>query len=251
MLHTDVPPWRDLASGTNGDDAAALNAELRRLGGEAPDSDIVTWWTLVAFDRIAHEAGIEESDAAVKGSITRDMFVWLPTVADAINQCNTFVGQQVAQGDTLFTTTARVESAAPSTLPTDLTQGTRSIQVGSGQFEVNPDGTGFDSTDLLSAIQSSNEYLNADRQSGGTEGTGATTTTLSVSYTWKLQTPVEAFSIPPSAVYNQQSSSACVVSDGKPSQVNVIASRLGFAIVTTEAKLGRVAVAPEEPKPCQ
>ncbi|KAA8820179.1 hypothetical protein [Bifidobacterium vespertilionis] len=251
MLHTSTPPWRDLSSGTRGDDAAALNTELRRLGGGAPDTDTVTWRTLVAFDRIAHEAGIKNNAAAARGSVTRDMFIWLPSTTAKASQCNATTGQQVTQGDTLFTTAANVASAVPASLPPDLAQGSRSIQIGDKQLDVNPDGTGFDSAELLSAIQTSGEYLAADRQSNDSGSTGTVAATLSVSYTWKLKSPVEAFAIPPSAIYDQQAMSACVISDGKPSKVDVIASRLGRTLVTTEDKLGQITIVPEEPEPCQ
>lgn len=253
MLYTDTPLWRDLPSGTSGDDARALNAELRRLGADAPDGEVVTWWTLAAFDQIARAVGVTGDLAVAKGGITRDMVLWLPHASVTVSQCGASVGQQVAQGDTLLTASGDVTAATPASPPSDLVAGPRVILIGSEQFDVNADGTGFDSADLLAAIRSSDEYRSAESQSDGTAG-GADATdasALSVVYTWQLNTPVDVFAVPPSAIYDEQDASACVVSDGAPTPVEVVASRLGRTLVTAADGLGRIDVAPQEPQSCR
>ena len=88
---------------------------------------------------------------------------------------------------------------------------------------------------------------------GGDGGASVTSSDVSFSLQWRLKTPLDVWSLPPTALYDQQDDRACVVSDGKPVAVTVIGSQLGRSMVTVDsgATLGKILTEPHGAEGCR
>ena len=89
----------------------------------------------------------------------------------------------------------------------------------------------------------------AESSESASDGASDVTFTLQ----WLLKTPIDVWSLPPTAFYAQHDEQACLVSDGKPVAVTVIGSRLGRSMATVDsgAALGKVRTNPQGGKPCR
>lgn len=83
-LYLRTPPYRMMTSGMKGGDVAALNAELRRLGYTAPDSDVMTWDTVKAFNALARTRWDAERHA---GAPVEHRYVVVCMVAPTEGDC--------------------------------------------------------------------------------------------------------------------------------------------------------------------
>lgn len=247
-LHTDVPLWRSLTSGTRGEDAQGLNNALRRLGYAAPAGDTMTWATITAYNQLVANVGAAKLTAEGGWAITPASFIWLERDSATIESCTVRQGQQLTPGATVLTTRA-APVAATLTLPTDdLQPGDRALAVGDQRFDVAAGTTQITDAGMLQAIMASQEYQIAVLQaqggaSGGSGGAGGSgvggggapsAAAISVKFPWALKTPVEVWELPPSALYDAKGTEACVLSDGKPTGVGIVASELGKTKVTVD-----------------
>lgn len=57
---------------------------------------------------------------------------------------------------------------------------------------------------------------------------------VDVTYQWRLKEPMTVAFVPPAALYDVHNGKACVVADGEPRAVTIVASQLGRAMVTVE-----------------
>ena len=101
----------------------------------------------------------------------------------------------------------------------------------------------------LAALLGSDAY----RQASGTAESSESASDVTFTLQWLLKTPIDVWSLPPTAFYAQHDEQACVVSDGKPVAVTVIGSRLGRSMATVDsgAALGKVRTNPQGGKPCR
>lgn len=194
-LHTDIPPYRDLTIGMAGDDARALNAELRRLGYAAPNGRTVTRQTIDAYNALAAKTGADSvgdvngtgNSAGSNGShiavaswtIPADAFIWLEADSAVIGSCAVAKGTKVEVGTTLLTTSPAPRSATAALPASGTVSGAHALTVGGVQYDLNS----FDSdsvtgstasvvsvsvsdVSLLQALVASDEYRaerNSDR----------------------------------------------------------------------------------------
>lgn len=263
-LYLRTPPYRTMTSGMKGGDIAALNAELRRLGYTAPDSDVMTWDTVKAFNALAAHAGTQSATQERQWSIDTSLFAWLPQQKVTVKECQARYGGHVEQGADVLTTTSQPVRATFRRNDSSMLRGDRVMEVNGATFTIT-DRTA-DSTDasLLSAIGASNEYRAAQQPSasgqasdtaGSQSDTGQDTAsnTINVTYRWKLAKTLNVVSVPPAAMYDVSADSACVVSRGKPVAVHVVASQLGKSMVSVEsgASLTSVNVPASTGKACR
>lgn len=256
MLHTDVPMYRTLTSGTSGRDAAALNAELIRLGYAAPNTDTMTWDTIVAYNALAQSVGARQLTRDDDWRIGPANFVWLSQTTAPIAACTATVGQNVAAGSELMRTGSSPTSATVSVPKTQIVAGDRVLVVGDKRFDLTADTAEITDKDELSAIMASNEYMvaamqaaggaaAADTGTGGGASAGSASGSITATFKWTLKTPLNVWEVPPSALYDVTGDQGCVAADGKPVAATIIASELGKTKITVEAnKLGRIDVAP-------
>lgn len=255
MLHVATPLYRPLTSGMKGQDAAALNAELRRLGYAAPNGNAVTWDTIVAYNALARNVGTRQVTRDSGWTIAVDDFIWLAQPDAAIASCQAQLGSVVGSGEALFSTLAAPTHADVS-MPEDVIAGERELVVDDAVFDLPQGSTQITDPTVLDAILGSNEYLSAKTESSAGQGTSMTATgavtgsvpvaSVQARFSWRLKTPLQVWQVPPAALYDVNGSSGCVVSDGKPVAVNVIASELGKTKVTVDGSgvLGKVNLEP-------
>lgn len=247
-LHTAVPTYRDLQSGMRGGDAQSLNDELRRLGYAAPVGDTMTWDTILAYNTLAYSVGAEPLTAENGWELPVGSYLWLSEVTVTVTSCPAAVGTTVNPGDGLIVTTATPGYAEAVIPDAGSFPGSRSLQIdGTAYPLVAPDGGGImtiTDTNLISAITSSSTYAQLLSERGGPEGMGADGGDITVSLPWTLDETATVWDVPPSALYDLEQADGCVVSDGEPVAVTVVASGLGRTkVVTQSAKsLGDVLV---------
>lgn len=254
-LHLSLPLYRALAVGSQGADAAALNAELRRLGQAAPDSDTVTGDTIGAFNALAAGAGSPQSSGVVDSTL----FLWIPEPRTTIESCSVLYGGQTSQGETIAVTTPQPRSLATPAFPATATGGSgtppdRILTLGGQEFTIPSDAgrDGWTTSDeaMLAAVAASSQYA-AAMQDGDVTGGGTARGQVTVSATWRLATPLTVTEVPPAALYDIQGAQACLAVDGSPQAVTIIASQLGKTMVQAGgAPPAHVDVPPEE-KPCR
>lgn len=218
-----------------GPDAYALNTALRTLGYAAPDSDYITWDTITAYNALAATQGTQALTAQNGWIIDTSLFIWFPAPSVTIASCMTSIGSTIAPGQELFTTTATPSAASLPASKQDVVPGDRIITIGGAEFPITAETTTITDSNILSAIMSSNEFRLASLSNGGSGNVGGSNgSTLNVSYTWRLSQPIEAFTVPPSALYGITDASACVSANGASVPVTIIASQLGKTIVSTQ-----------------
>ena len=249
-LHTSTPLYRELSSGMRGDDARALNDALRALGYAAPDSDWFVWDSIAAYNALADSVGARRLTADAGWRINPSFFMWLPADTVTVAECKASVGQQVTAGMETFVTGAAPVKASLPAKAQDMLSGDRLVSI-NGQDIAVPEGTAelADQT-AMAAVAGSGEFRLAQLSAGQSTGAGGT---LSVTYTWRLANPVEAVTVPPSAVYDAQGETACVVADDRPTPVRIIASQLGKTMVSPDGvdAFTSVEVAPTDASPCR
>ncbi len=176
------------------------------------------------------------------------MSLWLSEVTVTVTSCPAAVGTTVNPGDGLIVTTATPGYAEAVMPDAGSFPGSRSLQIdGTAYPLVAPDGGGImtiTDTNLISAITSSSTYAQLLSERGGPEGMGADGGDITVSLPWTLDETATVWDVPPSALYDLEQADGCVVSDGEPVAVTVVASGLGRTkVVTQSAKsLGDVLV---------
>ncbi|MFC5221855.1 hypothetical protein [Bifidobacterium leontopitheci] len=244
-LATTVPPFRTLTPNTRGDDVAALNTELRRLGYQAPQGNAVTWDTIAAYNALAHTVNAPELTAAAGWTIDPAAIVWLPAASATSSQCLARVGQTVTPGQELFSTKPVVTAAAIQP-DANAAAGDRIMTIAGVQFPVANGAKQITDAKALAAIPASAEFAEASAtgaqhsQANGAAASGTQTaapasdaTTVTVTYPWRLTKPVSTMSVPPSALYDVTDTTACVTVAGKPRGVTIVASQLGRSMVST------------------
>lgn len=217
-LATAVPPWRDLAVGDAGTDAAALNAELVRLGERAPGSDTVTRATVRAYRAAARAAGAAVPDG---WTIPAERILWLPSDRVPVQDCLVGLGDVLAAGDPVLGLVPERGATVPA-LPADALPGDRVLVVDGTTVPVGGDGDVVDPPGLT-AVLASATYTEASPDEEGTRH-------LTVG--WALREPATVSVVPPSSVVGLDAGTACVLDPaGEPHAVSVVGSELGQTFV--------------------
>lgn len=274
-LHTDIPPYRDLKSGMRGGDAKALNAELRRLGYAAPEGETMTWDTILAYNALADAVGAARLVKDNGWVLSRNAFIWLNEQSAVARTCAVDVGTVVDSSSELLTTSTHPRSVTLTMPQDDVVAGERVLEVDGRMIETSQRTTTLTDASQVDMILGGNAYRQAagagenagssssdsgsDEGNGGANGAGGdggvsvASSDVSFSLQWRLKTPLDVWSLPPTALYDQQDDRACVVSDGKPVAVTVIGSQLGRSMVTVDsgATLGKILTEPHGAEGCR
>lgn len=222
-LATSVPPWRDLSVGDRGADAAAMNAELTRLGQRAPSSDTVTRATVRAYRDVAGSAGAAVPDG---WTVPAAGVLWLPAPDVEVGGCQVRLGDLVTAGDVLVSLTA-VHSATVVALPADALPGERALVVDGTPVPVDGDGTVQD-PEGLAALLASSAFAEATPDADGTR---------QVTSGWVLREPALVHVVLPSAVIGLDAGRGCVLDPvGDATPVLVVGSELGQTFVVPGAE---------------
>lgn len=236
-LATSIPPYRDLAAGDEGEDVKALQRALAELGYNVRADGRMGEYTLRLLTTL-----LDGSTTATYESIPSSRLLWLPSAQVSVAQCLTRVGAQMETTTPLMRLPGRITSAKLSELPSQYAPGARvltvpgidtPLAVGEGQSIPEEQLGALGAADLSSAEQSASS-AGADSSEAGA---GASARSLQVR--WSLAEPINAVSLPPSALYQLSDRQACLQSpDGEPYPVTVVGSHLGATLVTVDSSAG-------------
>ncbi|MEU7591397.1 peptidoglycan-binding domain-containing protein [Micromonospora sp. NPDC049230] len=225
-LATEVPPWRNFVSGTRGNDVAALQRELKRLGyfPASPTSryDLATKNAVAKlFERVTGRR-------LTANSLMMTSIIWLPTADTVVEKCEASVGARVSAGTPIASIRGAIHTVEMKAPPADIVPGKRELIVGDQVLVVNQSGAITDNAGL--ARFASSDQFRIFEESNGQSGLRAK---------YRLTEPKVVYSVPPSAILFSATGNACVVTaDGQSARVSVVSSTLGRSLV--EAATGIV-----------
>lgn len=267
-LHTDIPMFRPLAIGTQGNDVRALHDELHSLGYAAPDADTFSSASIAAFNALAEKVGALPITVDNGGSLSPSQILWQPARTMMIRQCPARVGTQVHAGDNIAHTAPSITNAVIIRTADNTNgqpaAGKRTVTVADKTFDIDDGVTEMNDPSFLNAIAASHEYQSmlAGSESGVSASSSLTASSqqsasadgssVDVIYQWSLTEPRAVSIIPPSALTDVSNGKGCVTVDGKPQKVTIVASQLGKSMVTPQSgTLSRVDVPANKTVSCQ
>lgn len=216
-LHTAVPLWRDLSFGDEGDDVAALQRELSRLGYLVAETERFNWETWVAWDAVAESVGGDTG----YGSLELAQVLWIPEAETRVAACPLGLGQAAAEGEPLVTLPRQLIAGTVANYPADLVPGERRLAV--GDTDIQADGLGKLSAAGLSALEATDAFTAFSLRPDDAPPTAELV----------LVAPVSVYPVPPSAVAMSGGTDGCVTLDtGDAAAVTVVASRLGRSYIS-------------------
>lgn len=135
----------------------------------------------------------------------------------------------------------------------EVVAGDRVLDVDGRMVDMPQQTTAITDSSTLAALLGSDAYRQAAGTAESSESASDGASDVTFALQWLLKTPIDVWSLPPTAFYAQHDEQACVVSDGKPVAVTVIGSRLGRSMATVDsgAALGKVRTNPQGGKPCR
>jgi peptidoglycan hydrolase-like protein with peptidoglycan-binding domain len=239
-LATSVPLWRDVAVGAKGEDVAALQRELGRLGYPAHSDGVFSRADLEASTALARTAGIR-----IDGVVPLDRVVWIPASRVTIEGCEAGLGETIAAGQVLATIGGTV-SVQPVVLPEGRLPGSRVLTVFSEPVTLGREGE-VPADTSIAMIRSSPAVREA---ASGNPEAGRLTLAGQVA----LASPVRIAVVPASAVFLDAGGTACVFTRRTAHVVTVVGSEFGDSFVVFEEENAPQAIqstAPTEGRQCQ
>lgn len=220
-LATRVPLWRDLSVGDSGDDVAALQTELARLGADVV-ADGVLGQGSVAFLR----ARLNEPNSDAR-TVPLRRLLWIPSPSVDITECSASTGG-IAVAGTPLATVAAAPSARMLASPTDLIPGPRVLTVDGVQLDVDARGR------VTSPEQLADLAATASYRSAVADGEAAPT----LQGVLALAEPALVAGVPPAAVYGIDGTAGCVLeSEGRARGVTIVGSQLGQTFVVIDGEV--------------
>ncbi|MDR0435705.1 MAG: peptidoglycan-binding protein [Propionibacteriaceae bacterium] len=235
LLHTDVPLWRDLEVGARGDDVASLETELVRLGYTDVSAD--GYFNNATGNALrALWAGL---GVANRRSVPISSLIWLPTPEAVVSSCSAALGDQALPGQMLFRAGVGLD-AITLQLPPAALPGAREAVVGVDTTTPVPDSGVITDAEFLAMLVRTRSFT--EYQSGATS---------QLNVTVRLVEPVSVVSVPASALYDLTGAEGCVLADGEPSLVQVVASQFGQTLIRADPLPKSVLVRPRDAAPCR
>ncbi|MDR1078343.1 MAG: hypothetical protein LBL55_06750 [Propionibacteriaceae bacterium] len=229
-LHTGVPLYRNLALGTRGADVAALNQELNRLGLLADGTgDSFTQATRAAWLEAQLRAGVPERSA----ELSLEKVMWLPAAETAVAEWSVTLGGPVPMDGVV----GQVNGAPTQlnlSLPggDELVEGERILVLFGQETRV----IGLDpvtNPQFLAALANQVQFRDLMLQQGGP---------LEASGLIRLVSGIEAWRVPPTALFGIEGRLGCVEVAGRAVPVRILGSGMGASLVEANEPLSEVAV---------
>jgi peptidoglycan hydrolase-like protein with peptidoglycan-binding domain len=217
LLHTRVPPYRDLQRGHEGRDVKALQQELARLGYQVDADGDFDRRTAQAVKELETAAGFAEPD----GVVSMADIAWLPQPTVTPTSCDATLGATVTPGGSLAKLAGRLSAVRLASLPAGLVPGARSITVFGVTGALAGDRTATDPA-FLASLAATPEF----QAQVAADSKDPATATLS------LVKPLTAVKVPPAAIFALNGSQGCVQSGTRTIPVVVVGSGLGASLVT-------------------
>jgi len=224
-LATSAPLYRNLSSGSEGADVAALQRELARLGYAVTVTGEYGARTAAAVKKLKKASGV----AKPSGSVDFGQILWLPAPSVVPDSCELAPGQYVSAGHTYAKVPARLVAVAVESKPPNAVAGARVITVMGVTGPLGKDGVTATDPALLRGIAATQEYrmLVASEKD---EDLSAVVT---------LKDPLPALKVPPGALFAVDRDRGCVQSGEKAYPVKIVGSRLGATLVTMAGEAPR------------
>lgn len=227
-LATDEPLWRPLHVGDRGDDVAALQKELVRLGQDIPVDGVFGARTLkaaaVVIPAVRHADHVDPAQV-----------LWLPAREAEILSCPAHRGEDVMVGDPLVEIDGGGTGIIVSRLSEDALPGPRELVVDDLIIPLSGEGD-IDNAGLRADLLATDAYRGAKGESAVTKLPG----------TARLSETVKVSSVPPSAILQGEGDMTCVTDGAKTIPVRIVGSELGQSFVLFEGSTApdEVVVAP-------
>lgn len=219
-LATTVPLWRDVRLGDKGEDVAAIQRELSRLGYAVNVNGTAGAQTFAAVTDLFAKAGAKDVDSS---SIPVGRVLWLPRPDVTVSACNASTGANVAAGEKFATLPSTLAGAAITRLPDGALPGERILTIDGSKVPVDAAGRVTD-PDALAVIAASSSY--AEAVIGKSD---------SVKGSYTLAQPVGVSVVPPGSLFDIDGDAACVADGGRAFAVRIVASELGRSFVTFDS----------------
>lgn len=214
-LATDHPLWRDLVWGEEGDDVAALQRELRRLGYQPSENGAYDAATRSAVSEFLEARGFDYTT-----TLSRDSYLWLPQTSVTIAECHVGLGAAVSPG-TVARSRPNPIKISPKDVPIHLAPGGRELVVGDTALPLSQT-LEMEDAQILSKLSATAEYANFLESEGSAPFTAIA----------RLTAPIEAAVLPPSSIIVESESEACVAHDDQRYRLEILSSELGRTIVS-------------------
>ncbi|MBX6750555.1 MAG: peptidoglycan-binding protein [Micromonosporaceae bacterium] len=216
-LATTVPLWRDLEWGARGEDVRAMQAELARLGHPVTPTGTYDRPTSTAVATILREIGV----AQPSGRLPVASVIWLPAPQVTVASCEVALAQTIGPGP-FATVAGGLTSLEVTGGLTGAVAGDRVLRIGDVSAPIDAGGMVTDPA-FLAAVAASPEFA------------FATASNSALTLDAVLATPLEVVVVPPGAIFGIADGTGCVLADGQPRPVRVVASSLGQTMVTFDA----------------
>ncbi|QAY58638.1 peptidoglycan-binding protein [Microbacterium protaetiae] len=224
-LVTGVPLWRDLSSGSTGADVKGLQKALIKAGYELGVTRNYDADTIAAVEAMQRRASV-----AADGRITLDRVQWIPSGMAPVTSCEAPVGTEITHGQPLLVAGETLTGLTFPDIATDLAHH-RYVAVSGAAVVHIPEGRKVTDATFLSAVASSDAF--AQWKKDPTRG---------IALGVKLEEPISAIGVPPSAVLVTGSTRGCVISAHKAVPVQILASELGTVFVVPQQSVEAVII---------
>lgn len=239
LLSTSVPFWRDLGSGVSGADVRALQEELTRLGHAVDATGTWTASTTTVLRALRRSLDLPETPTGLR---LTDL-AWLPNATGPVRSCDTGLGERVEPGSPFLTFAPSIVSLRVQLMPEDLIDGPR-------VFTVDEVALGIDASGVVAVADRASELAQTPTVAAALQAAEGGTP-IAVPGQLTLAEPVEAATLPASAVVSSGAQFCVFDPEGEALPVVVLASALGRSIVSfTADQPGAVAVTPPEASSC-
>lgn len=220
-LSTTVPLWRDISVGNEGIDVDALRKALTDLGYEMSTSTQLTWSDVSAVNEL-----LKASNGIPHDEIHVSDFVWIPATESYVQSCTASLAEDIESGAELATYTA-APSVSMGQIPKNIEPGDRVLDVDGALIKVT-DGNLIGPEDQANILTSAS-YVAARAQST------SPTDPITLQAKWRLSVPIDAVTVPPSAIRISSANLGCVSAKGSHVPLRVLSSKLGASIVLFES----------------
>ncbi|VTR75865.1 peptidoglycan-binding domain-containing protein [Cellulomonas hominis] len=226
-LRTTVPLYRDLRVGDQGNDVAAVQEELARLGFDVrapaarestagPSTARFGATTAAAVRELQRRSGI----ARPSGELLQAGVLWIPEDGITPATWDAVPGAAVPEGGVVGSVAGRLRAVRVTQSPADLAPGPRTLELFGHRAPLDAEGA-VTEPGFLSAVAATEEYA----------ATRASDSPTSATAELALSEPVSALRVPASAVLGLDGTAACVRSDGQVLPVTLVGSALGASLV--------------------
>ncbi len=236
VMRTKAPLFRDLGGGETGADVAAVQSELRALGYHTPSTRRYDRQTKAAVQAFLHDRGLR-APRAQQGVLPLRSIVWVPPEDAEIEECLMSLGDRIGAGDPLLRLASdpgTIEYRSDATV----VSGERVLVLGDARVPVS--GSPIDDPTVVRTILATRE---------GAAASGREEKALGAIL--ELAEPIDAYPVPPSALFGINGAHACVSESGTPYPVTILASSLGLSYVFIDRSApSAIDVFPARETPC-